>query len=97
LRMLGHVPASADLPDDVAALKDLVLTHAARERHLEQELALLREWLNHSGDTRGSGAFICGRGAHTVRRDRHRSKRSFQFWPRYQEGRRATVIRPVIP
>ncbi len=36
----------ADLPDDVEALKRLVLTHLARETHYEAELALLREALN---------------------------------------------------
>jgi transposase len=38
--------SAADLPDDVAALKQLVLTQAARERHYEAELARLREALN---------------------------------------------------
>jgi hypothetical protein len=33
--MPGHVPASADLPDDVTALKDFILTLAPRDRHLE--------------------------------------------------------------
>ena len=37
--------AAPDLPDDIAALKDLVLPHAARERRLEQEPALVRERL----------------------------------------------------
>jgi hypothetical protein len=39
-------PREPHLPDSAAALKDLVLTPAARERHLEQELALLRERIN---------------------------------------------------
>jgi transposase len=36
----------ADLPDDIEALKRLVLTQAAREVHYEAELARLREALN---------------------------------------------------
>jgi len=44
------MPASAltaaDLPDDVDALKRLLLTQAAREREYETELARLREQLN---------------------------------------------------
>ena len=36
----------ADLPDDVEALKRMVLTHLARETHYEAELARLREALN---------------------------------------------------
>lgn len=37
---------AADLPDDVEALKRLVLAHIARETHYEAELARLREALN---------------------------------------------------
>ena len=44
--MPGRALCSADLPDEVAALKQLVLTQAAREREYETEIRRLREQLN---------------------------------------------------
>jgi transposase len=44
--MPAHAVSAADLPDDIDALKGLVIAQAAREREYETELQCLREQLN---------------------------------------------------
>ena len=44
--MPAHAVSAADLPDDIDALKGLVIAQAAREREYETELQRLREQLN---------------------------------------------------
>jgi len=44
--MPAHPVSGADLPDDIDALKGLVIAQAAREREYETELQRLREQLN---------------------------------------------------
>ena len=44
--MSAHAVSAADLPDDIDALKGLVIAQAAREREYETELQCLREQLN---------------------------------------------------
>jgi transposase len=44
--MPAHAVSTADLPDDIDALKDLVVAQAAREHEYETELQRLREQLN---------------------------------------------------